>query len=357
MLWVLFSIAFFVMAWVTLSGYVYRTIPSRDEVHYVTTADGWRIALVRFRPDKPSKNLPIVMSHGLGANHTGFDIRPGNSYARWLADLGFDVWVLEIRGSGFSEKPQLFGGRSYDWEFDEFIVYDGPAAVEYICQHTGCEKVHWVGHSMGGILVYGMLAREHAHRIQSAVISGSSLNYSASDSDFHSYLKLTWVRHFLPAVPAGFAAKLLAPLMGRVPIPTDKFNWWPDNMDPVDCRLMSGTTLDAISTGALIQLTTAFEPTGFRTTDGSLNYFEAIKDVKTPVLALAADEDRQCPPVAARATFDQLGSDDKELLVFGPEYGHAGHYGHIDMIAGRRCQDEVYPHIQAWLERQDAAAG
>ena len=41
------------------------------------------------------------------------------------------------------------------------------------------------------------------------------------------------------------------------------------------------------------------------------------------------------------------------MQVFGKEQGHADHYGHFDLLMGRRAGREVFPHIDRWLDAND----
>lgn len=355
MLVCILAIVGFVTLWVLWAELAYDTQPSHDEVHFTTTDDGWRLALVRYKPDHGAKKrkYPVILVHGLGANHNGFDIRSGNSFARVLTGLGYDVWTLDLRGSGFSERPKWLGGKSFRWTFDDYVVNDAPAAIDYVCEATGVKQVHWLGHSMGGLLVYSLLALGWSDRLRSAIVTGGSVNYSISNSDFHSYLKLLWVTDILPGLPAGLMSKLLAPVTGRLPLPTEKFNWWPDNMDPADARRLCARALDAIPSSLFRQLATAMQPEGLRSSDGTINYFERLADVTAPVLAFAGDEDRQCPPQAAETTFEKLGSKDKKLVLLGKNYGHDTHYGHIDILVGKQSPRDVHPIIAEWLEKHD----
>ncbi|TYH62523.1 hypothetical protein ES332_D07G126000v1 [Gossypium tomentosum] len=49
----------------------------------------------------------------------------------------------------------------YDWDFDNYLEEDVPAAIEYIKDknETNNGKLLAIGHSMGGILLYAMLSR------------------------------------------------------------------------------------------------------------------------------------------------------------------------------------------------------
>src|SRR5690348_3349011 len=106
------------------------------EIHYAKTADGWRIAVTRYRPDNPNGARPVLVCHGIGSAHLGMDLTEKLSFVRALAAAGFDTWLVELRGRGLSAKPVLFGKYSYDWSFDEYVEQDAPAAIELVLRAT-----------------------------------------------------------------------------------------------------------------------------------------------------------------------------------------------------------------------------
>src|SRR5205807_648059 len=139
---------------------------------FATTADGWRLGIRRIRPAQldPGK-YPVVLCHGLGLNGTFWTITDDN-----LADLltarGYDVFVVDMRGSGASHRvgsvgrlnaalrqtPLLEFGEGR-WTMDDEAFYDVPAILDFIRETTGHDRVNWVGHSLGGMLMFAFLER------------------------------------------------------------------------------------------------------------------------------------------------------------------------------------------------------
>jgi pimeloyl-ACP methyl ester carboxylesterase len=317
-----------------------------DELVFATTGDGWRLALHRFHARGPKRRHPVVCCHGLGSNAVVFDVAADVSFASYLAGRGYEVFLLELRGHGESERPR------FGWSFDDYLLSDVPAAIDRVRALSGANEVHWIGHSMGGLLLYAHLAQA-AEGIRSGIAVGSGIDYSASRSGFHRMLPLTSVLAWVPAVPVGLVARLSAPLAGRGTSPFERFNVWTTNVDPAHWRTICERGFHAVSAPVMAQLASAMRPGGLTSADGRTAYLPRLSAATSPVLALAGDRDAQAPPDAARGPIDALGSAKKALRVFGPEHGHADHYGHFDLLIGRRARDEVYPHIDAWLDEAD----
>ena len=327
--------------------------PSGGPVHALT-ADGWRIAIHSYASSGPVRRKhAVVLCHGLAANHLGFDVHPDVSLARHLSRRGYLTLAVDLRGSGHSERPSLVGARRFGWSLDDYLLFDLPAAVAYAKHVTGAAAVHWVGHSMGGILGYAHLARGGSADMRSMTVIGSSLDYSGSSSGFHSLVPFRAILDRVPVVPIGLLGQLVGPLVGHIPTPFERFNVWSSNIDPQMWRRLSQHGFHAVSPPVMAQLATAMLPGGLRSRDGSIRYTDGLASATAPVLALAGDRDPQCPPQAARRTLDALGLARRELAVFGPEHGHADHYAHFDLLMGRRATHEVFGRIDRFIDEHD----
>jgi alpha-beta hydrolase superfamily lysophospholipase len=324
-----------------------------DEISFACTEDQWNIAISRYCPKGESRKHPVVLCHGMGANRFTFDMRADLSLAQYLSEHGFDTYVIELRGHGLSEHPKRGSGKGYGWSFDDYLNHDIPTAIRYIQENTNSETVHYLGHSMGGLLLYSFLAKGGSEHLQSGITVGSSLDYSTSGSDFEALSRLIGITNHIPYLPLASLATLTSPISGRVDSPIDRFSAWPTNIEPEIFRRCAAINFHNISSGVLQQLTTVFSPGGLRSEDGNRRYSDGLHRAHAPMLALAGDEDRQCPPEAAEKTFSQLGSDKKSFRVFGPGNGDVDHYGHEDLLLGKRSRTEVFPVILNWFIQND----
>jgi alpha-beta hydrolase superfamily lysophospholipase len=100
-----------------------------------------------------TKPRPVVMFHGYSAGGTTFSHHAVNpSFARYLYDLGYDVWVADLRTSSGHPASAKMG-----WSFDQVGAEDVPAIIDKVLTLTGKAQVDVVAHCMGAI-VFGMAA-------------------------------------------------------------------------------------------------------------------------------------------------------------------------------------------------------
>lgn len=256
-----------------------------------------------------------------------------------------------------SVQEMIEMSRKYDWDFDNYLEEDVPAAMEYMRTHTESTdgKVLGVGHSMGGIILYAMLATHEKVGLAGAVTVASSLEYSMSDSSLKLLVPFANPAQLLniPVVPLGLLMNAVYPLATRPPYPLAWIGYHVSArgmMDPALFQKLVLSNFCTIPMKLLLQLTTVFQPGGLRNRTGSVLYKEGIQKCQVPVLAIAGDHDMICPPPAV---IDTLNSFPKGAIykVFG---GPNRHYGHYDLLCGRTAKEEVFPELLNFLEKCDA---
>jgi len=127
-----------------------RGYPS--ETHYVTTEDGYIIELHRI-PALKANQKPVYLQHGVfGKSNEWILTSSERSLGFQLSDLGFDVWLGNVRGNYYGRNHTTLNPKNIDfWNFawDEVGDYDMPAIIEYILKTTGQPKLIYVGYSLG----------------------------------------------------------------------------------------------------------------------------------------------------------------------------------------------------------------
>jgi len=322
--------------------------PIRPRRSTIRTRDNWRLAAYRYPGDR---GAPVLLCHGLGINRYDLDAPDeAISVARYLHGRGHDVWVVELRGAGRSRPPRwpLRGRRP--WDFDDHVHRDVPAILRHVLDATGAPALHWVGHSMGGMLAYAALEHYDARLFATVTTIGSpaftAMRHPWVDVMYRARPMLGVVR-WLPYRRVGRWASLnpwfLHWLVGRLAAN-------PDNIDRRQLARLVRVGLYDLPAELLDQFADWYAGEGFARTDGLLDYHAHLARIAAPMLIIAGADDRLSPLEDLRQVFDAIASTDKELLIVGRDTGFSADYGHIDLVFGVRARDEVYPRIASWIE-------
>lgn len=324
----------------------------RPTLHYAETRDGWQLALYRYEPrTKRPQQSPVVLCHGLGVNRYNMDAPGRNSLAKYIASQGYDTWVVELRGAGRSYRPTRWLKRrrvTYDWNFDDYVHHDVPAIVTTIMKRTGSRDVHWVGHSMGGMVGYAFLTYAEQHHLRSLVTIASPTFSGLRTPWVDGLINFKGILKVLRRVPQRQAVWLNAPLLAVASQYVD-FLANPANMDPLFAARLLPLAAENMSSALLTQFLDWYRSQDFRGSYGTHSYKANLRDIAVPVYILAGSVDRLSPPDDIRYVYDHLASEDKQLTLCGVETGFSIDYGHVDLVVGRRAPDEIFPLVASWL--------
>lgn len=160
------------------------------EVHYAKTKDGYYINIVRIiNPEIDRRQLrgAYIFNHGLLESSTIWLINAHNvkplSYdyqcgqvtlnqlsanetqflngPMMLANHGFDVWLMSMRGTDWSLKHETRSPKDpefWDYSLDDFGLVDVPTVIDYVQRKTGWKKVGYIGHSQATFSIFSLLA-------------------------------------------------------------------------------------------------------------------------------------------------------------------------------------------------------
>ncbi len=323
----------------------------KPETHHAVTDDGWRIALHRY--PRPGRRCPVLLVHGLASNRHNFDFPEQDiSFAKYLWARGWDVWVVELRGAGRSIRPVGWGWMKSGWTMDHHVLHDLPAAIRFILKRSGHRQLHWVGHSLGGLLVTPYINTHSAGFLKSAVLAAAPVTGIPKSMHKWTYLAEPLLR-LSPIVPYRTMAKLVGlkpEWIFQGPVPRLFIR---GNMDVKTLRRGADVAITDLSSRAVLQFQDWMRSKRFRSASGGIRYHVDFKKLRLPVLFVAGSHDPFTSVDDLRRALGRIASRKKSMMVFGKKYGHAVDYSHWDLILGKNAPHEVYPAIAAWIGKHD----
>lgn len=330
-------------------------LPAQAERHVAHTSDGWDLSLLRYTPAHPLPGRrPVLFVHGIVTNQRNLDYDDKRSIVRSFAADGLDAWSLNLRGHGDSTKASVFGGdKKYDWDFDTYCLQDLPAAIAEVKAKTGAAQIDLVGHSMGGLLVYCLLARggPAASSIGAAITMGSPLGFRWGPRFTLLAGAAASALSKLPVLKLDTPTLLALPLMSWFPEAPALLFFNPANIDPDVWSGFLAVGIEDESPRLAAQFGAWIEHDRFTSRDGAVDYEAALHAVKTPVLVVAGKANQLGFTPLVRRGHDALGGPKGWLLV-AEENGANADYGHMDLLLGEKAAQDVWAPMKAWLARQ-----
>jgi polyhydroxyalkanoate synthase len=341
---------------------------SPGEVIPVKAKDGFPLVIERLgsRACLTSNPPPVVLCPGFGGNRFNFDLDEKHSLARYLAGEGFDVWVVELRGHGRSKMSDDSRQGVRPWNMDVHIEKDVPAILDAITNLSAQPKVVWVGHSLGGMVAYCLLSRyaESSRYFAGLITIGSPGRVDRKSRTMLAattpLLRILKRRATLPTRPVMQA--LFSPTARRLGL-ARLWRYWlnPENIDVVVLRETMRIGAEDFSPGTLYQWVSSVRKRSLVSDDGSFDYYENMNRINVPLLLIGGAGDYLAPASSINSVFEQVGSSDKTIRIFGkqgfelranssPEQlvGSVD-YGHDDLLLGEASHSEIFPYMADWL--------
>jgi polyhydroxyalkanoate synthase len=283
--------------------------------------------------------LPVVLVPSLINQWYVLDLRPGASLAGALVDAGFDVWCLDW---GAPEPEDRY--RSWTDVLDRLS-----RMLRRVRRETGAARTGLLGYCMGGTLC-AIHTALYPSEIAALVDLAGPIDFARGGA-LRRMVDRAWFDADAVAdagnvdplqMQAGFVAL-------RPTVDAAKWMSMPELAgDPAGREAF--LALDAWASDNI-----AFPGEAYRTYIAELyqdNRLVAgthrirgrvadLRAITCPTLAIVADRDAICPPAAAIALTEHVGTTDTAVLrVPG---------GHVGAVVGSRAAREMYPQLAAWL--------
>ena len=307
--------------------------------------EAWRLdataplSLIRKTLPGGATRSRVVLVHGFAQNRYSWHTRT-RSIENWLAQRGWDVWNLELRGTGLSRDLGTVAAERFDDYVDDVVA---------VAEHFGGDA-YFVGHSMGGGAVYGAATRTP---MKGVVGVAAMYGFGGANEILGAVCRTSVALEPVIAdwgvnVKTRLAGRIMARLYGLSDVLGYWFplsGWWPGSVERelLDERLVEG--FDWTSTQVWREMA--------RWCTEGFPYATAWESTDVPLLVLLGDEDALMPPDDGRQAYDASGSSDKTLKVFGFEHDEV-HWGHLDLVLGRLATRHIWSFVDDWLLERES---
>lgn len=324
-----------------------------DSLHFTKTEDSWKLALYNYQPKQKNKLYPIVLCHGLASNHLFWDLQSEISLPKYLTAYGYDIWSVDIRSCGNSIYVGDGKRSKKNFSFDEMIEGDVPAIINYVLKQTGQEKLIWIGHSMGGMIISSYIARfpDIQNKLESIVLIGSPLDFNYFKESIFArlgFLQILKKSDFY--ITSKMITEWFSPLGVRINTKLRNMQINAYNMDSKSLLYYVYNAMEDLPTRLISQFLQNIKQGNWSTVNNAFSYQSHLSNIKIPTLLLVGGQDGLAPLSAARIVYDSANTQNKQMIVLSKETDFSADYGHGDLIMGKESKKEVFPLLLEWLE-------
>ncbi len=309
-------------------------VPAKDPGIKIYVRNKHLASISHFSPEKT-----VLFVHGATyPAETSFDLElNGLSWMDYIAERGYDVYLMDVRGYGRSTRPPEMDAppeQNAPIADTETAVRDISAVVDHILARRKLQKVELIGWSWGTSTMATYTAGNNDKVVRLVLYAPIWHRESASASlvqtngpigAYRTVLREAAFKRWMTGVPEDKKAQL---------IPAGWFDkWWDATLasdpqgpkqNPPALRAPNGTVLD-----------------GERFWSAGKSTYDPAK-ITVPILLIQAEWDQDTPPYMSRALFP--------LFVNSPEkrYVMIGEGTHTVMMEKNRM--ELFREVQMFLD-------
>ncbi|MFZ8802179.1 MAG: alpha/beta hydrolase [Candidatus Calescibacterium sp.] len=326
---------------------------AKGESLWAETKDGRKIHIMFFKgEEKKKRNFPVILCHGLGAQGRYWYFDDELSWPKKLNDEGFDVFVPDLRGVGKTGGP-------YDFSFEDYI-YDVEAILEKVLKVEGVDKAHWVGHSMGGMVIYLSVSRNPQIQKKLKSFTAISSPYTIWGTwelwkiTHKNYENLSQFFKKVDSIPFSTFSYSFS-IFGDIIYPIlkitkliylENFVWNLDNV-PRDIRKKAMRyATGPVSTRVLEKFSKVL--LGYEDFNFSFEKF------KVPALFIVGTKDYLASPPTVKLAYSRASSENKKFILAGVGEGFQTDYGHVDITASKLATEEIFSQVLNFIKENDS---
>lgn len=304
------------------------------------------LAMVRKRRVDGPTLAPVLLVHGFGQNRNAWHL-PERSFVNHLAEQGFDVFNLDLRGHGRSAEL----GAQRSSSVDDYIRGDLPEVITQVLERSGFARTLVMGHSLGGLCVAAAGALD-PERVAAVVTLGSPHALGRGHAVLGRLLRMLQGTVGRTGLMRNSQVRLPVDLIGKLvhasrfawdsalaPIPVRA--WKPGSFSESELKSYIERSFDGASLGSLSDLMELASSGDLRSRMDGKSYTQLIEQSELPLLTVAGASDLLVNRRAARPLFERSVSLDKRYLEVDA--------GHGDLLVGKQAPSLVWPVVASWL--------
>jgi pimeloyl-ACP methyl ester carboxylesterase len=244
--------------------------------------------------------------------HTAFDLPLGGlSWMDYIAQRGYDVYLMDVRGWGRSTRPSEMDQPARENKpivHTDVALKDFTTVVEHILARRAVSKINLMGFSWGTVIA-GAYTAQNNDKVERLILYGpvwlrETPPIRPVDRPLGAYRTVTMDmarQRWLAGVPADKQADL---------VPSGWFEaWWNANLeaDPIGAR----------RDPPVVRAPNGVVEDGRRYWGADTRYYDPSK-IRVPVLLVHAEWDAETPAYMSQALFLRLtGAPTKRYVVIG----------------------------------------
>ena len=317
--------------------------------HLIPNGDGWLLSLFQTWDEErlvPGRR-PLLIVPGYGMNSFIFSYHPhGLSLEGYLAEAGFEVWRVDLRGQGASRS--VGGGDAY--RLEDLALTDLDVAIRAALERTRTQatKADLIGASLGGTIMFVYATLRKDPPIGSLVAIGSPVRWV----DVHPAIKVAFSWPTLVGLVRFKGTRKLAG--AALPLLAKRTPWLLSiymNAEITDTSAAAEMVRTVEDPNRHVNRQIAHWIKDRDLVLQGVNVSDAVATLRNPLLCVTARGDGIVPQRTAEFPFRASGTADKRLLTVGDEQLAMAH---ADLFISSEAHARVFEPLASWLAERSS---
>jgi len=316
----------------------------------IMTEDGVKLSLQDIVPKRDLIKYPVLLIPDFFLDADEFFTGPQGGLATYLAERGFEVWTIDLRGQGKSAIYSTGDSKSSDWCLDKWLESDIASALSEIIKNSGKDKIILIGHGLGGTLAI-LAGAEYPDRVAAVISLGSPGGvWRPANRLINSLLDY---KSAIPANPVKIQDYL------DMPAPFEaKEGLWDillfndSGFEGGHAKTFFANKSNFVSPCILRKLSDWYVNGRLLDISGERDFLENFDGLVQPALLIAGKLDHLYCPGEALIAYDSIPSEDKEFFIASRVNRLSVDYGHMGLVMGPNADQDIYRYIVRWVQKR-----